>query len=44
MLDKDGNGFVDRKELEDILKRTFIFLSIIFLENGMVDLNGKSID
>ena len=33
MLDKDGNGFVERAELEEVFK-----------QNGLNNMNGKSLD
>lgn len=40
MLDKDGNGFVERSELEEVFKRKID----IKLENGLNSMNGKSLD
>ncbi len=46
MLDKDGNGYVDRKQLEDILKGNLFILYeiLLFIENGMFDINGKLLE
>lgn len=40
MLDKDGNGFVERSELQEVFKRNFL----LNLENGWNTMNGKSLD
>ena len=40
MLDKDGNGYVERAELEEVFKRTFD----VTIENGLNNMNGKSLD
>jgi Ca2+-binding EF-hand superfamily protein len=40
MLDKDGNGYVEREELEEVFKRTFD----VTIENGLNNMNGKSLD
>lgn len=40
MLDKDGNGFVERSELQEVFKRNYK----IKVENGLNNINGKSLD
>lgn len=40
MLDKDGNGFVERSELQEVFKRNYQ----LKVENGLNNINGKSLD
>lgn len=40
MIDKDGNGFVEKAELAEVFQRNLYLI----LEKGMNNINGKSLD